>query len=390
MDPVYIVRFLRGTVSFCASGGFSERFLNLCNLRGIRLISPQKNGGCLCAAVGVSDYRRLRPIARAAGMVLRAQKKTGLPFLLQAHRKRLGLPAAALCFALLAWVLSGFIWSVDVEGGKTVSREQVLSVMAESGLCPGVWRKSLDTEALSLAGMHALTGKVSWLGINLSGSRAVVEGHDYIPPDEDETFKDPCNLVADFDGLLLSVQAENGKAVALPGSGVKEGDLLISGVTEDRFGTAHFYEARGRVTALHERSMIVSLPNAQSVRRYRAVKRRFCLRLFSVSIPLGFFPRGGDYDSFQSDSFCTLGGVALPLGITIHTRAYYGAEEAIDSFPILCDDLTAKAHETFGNTRLLSADYALEKDGKTRSLTQTSQCIDFMGKPQKIQAQTAP
>ncbi|MBR3552723.1 MAG: sporulation protein YqfD [Clostridia bacterium] len=388
MRSLFWLRFLRGGVRFSAAGGFCERFINLCHVRGIRVHDLHMQANALSGCVGCRDYRRLRLIARQSGMVLHAEEKIGLPFFLHRHEKRRMLPiAGGVCFVLL-WLLSGCIWSVDVAGGSAVPREAMLAVMAENGLRPGVWRKRVNSAALTQAAMNAFNGKLAWAAVNIDASRVVIETRDYIPPDADETYGDPCNLVADFDGLLLSIEVHSGKKANQEGNGVKQGDLLISGVTENRYGKQFFYEARGIVTAIHSDVVTLTRPLRHSTLPIQKTTRRFKLQCLHVALPPGRLKANDRSSLFQRDRQLCSGNVSLPLTLTETTRASYGSptptDEAVGA-ALLFDDFTALCHRRYGNTTLLSQTLRVVQTGDSLTVRQKARCIDFMGTPQKIQ-----
>ena len=212
-----------------------------------------------------------------------------------------------------------------------------------------------------------------------NGSRAFVEIHDYIDPGEDETFGDPANVVADFDGLLLSLQAHSGKPAARVGSGVCKGDLLISGVTVDRYGQAHFYEARGKATALHD-DVLELEGNAQSdFIGYEKVQTVPAVRLFHVTVPLGMFSLRRDFDVFTCKRQAELGGVPLPLWLIRQTRCYRTARKNEDALSLLLDDHTRASEEKYAATNVLDAALTIERKKETLRLTEESRCIDFIG-----------
>lgn len=376
---------LHGSVRFRASGGFPERFLNLCNVRGVQLFAPQMHEKTLYASVRRGDYRRLRGIAKRSGMTIRAEEKYGLPFFLRRNKARLALPIAAAALAVLAVFLSGFVWSIDSAGCEKVSREEVLAAMETLGLRPGVWRKSLDISALGQAGQHLLSGRVSWLGVQLNGTRAVVEVHDYIDRGEDLTFGAPANLVADFDGLLLSLQAHSGKPAARVGSGVCKGDLLISGVTEDRYGQAHFYEARGKATALHDDVLELEGSAQSDFSAYEKVQTVPAVRLFHVTVPLGMFSLRRDFDVFTCTKQAEFGGVPLPLWLIRQTRCYRTTRKNEDTLPLLLDDHTRAAETKYAATNVLDATLTVKREGGKLRIVEESRCIDFIGVKKELE-----
>ena len=382
MQTLFWLRFLRGTVRFSASGGFCERFINLCRVRGIRVWDLQVQDRRLSGCVYRRDYRRLRPIARTAGMVLHAEEKRGAVFFMRRNRKRAALPIAGGCFLLLLLLLSNCVWSIDAVGTEGISAETLLSVMEDAGLYVGVPRRKIDASALAQYAMNKLNGKLSWVAVNLDAGRAVIEARDYIAPKDDETFGDPCNVVADFDGLLLSLEVHSGARANREGNGVKKGDLLISGIIENRFGESFFYEARGVVTALHTDTVQLKRPLQCTVRPYRTHRRRVSLRCLRLLIPLGALRAKENSRRFSLERLLTLNGVPLPLSLIETTRAELGApvSAAPDvSSALLFDDFTAACYEKYRNTNVLESALTVRQAGKERTVRMKSRCIDFMG-----------
>ena len=93
---MFIIRFLRwllGWVEFEAEGGFPERLLNLAARGGIPLWDTGRRGVVLTARCFARKYKKLRPIARKAGVRLHVVRRHGVPFFLQRYRARAGLVA---------------------------------------------------------------------------------------------------------------------------------------------------------------------------------------------------------------------------------------------------------------------------------------------------------
>lgn len=88
---VGVVRWFRGYVGFTAKGRFPERLLNLAAVRGVNIADPRPVEGGVSGIMSVSDYRRVRPLARKARVRMRVTKRRGLPFAVRKYRGRLGL-----------------------------------------------------------------------------------------------------------------------------------------------------------------------------------------------------------------------------------------------------------------------------------------------------------
>ena len=386
MTFVSWIRYLRGSVRFSARGGFCERFINLCNVRGIQIRALKVHEDGLTGYVCRKDYRRLRPIARSAGMVLRATEKHGISFFLERHKKRRGLLLGALLFSLCLFLLSFHIWSIDAVGTQNVSKETLLQLAETYGLRSGVARRKIDAETLARQVQHDLGGKLSWLAVNIDGCRAFIEARDYIQPDKDETFGDPCNLVADFDGVLRAIEVHSGKKANTEGNGVHKGDLLISGVIENRIGESFFYEARGIVTAEHKDTVRRSTSLSQPLQTYRTLGEVRGIHCFGVPLQFGLVRKKTVQTVFTKTRQLVLNGIPLPVLTNTRTCAKLcdaNAEPSVRA-ALLFDDFTAACYQKYGNTAVLSKKVTVRCSGDQLHIRQDSSCLDFMGTKQPI------
>ena len=118
---MFIIRFLRwllGWVEFEAEGGFPERLLNLAARCGIPLWDTGRRGVVLTARCFARKYKKLRPIARKAGVRLHVVRRHGVPFFLHRYRARAGLVAGLATYVVLLQILSQQIWVMQVSGNR--------------------------------------------------------------------------------------------------------------------------------------------------------------------------------------------------------------------------------------------------------------------------------
>lgn len=382
-----LLRYIMGYVSFTASGGFSERFINLCAARKIAIREVKIGEDGLSAVTLPKNYKKLRTIAKNSGMKMKATGKHGLPFFLRNHKDRVGLLIGAVFFAVFMFVSSLFIWNIETVGAENVCDDEIIEAVKELGLKEGSLKRNIDTNELSRLAMINLSGKVSWLAVNVKGTRAVIEVRDYVEWREDSTYTEPGNIVADFDGLLLSVEVYNGQKVGKEGSGVDKGDLLISGIVENRDTSSQFLEARGKITALHNSKISLTQNKENEVKEYKSVSSVKKISIFGITVPLGFFEKSQEpYDEFENKKILTYGETKLPFAIIETTRAYY--EQLYENCDYISlsafDEYTSLFYEKYKNTLVLSSKITVS-NGKDEVLIESeSSCIDFMGVKQKI------
>ena len=125
--------YIGGTIEFTAQGGFSERFLNLCRVKGVKLYHLSEKDGVLYAAASLNSFRKMRRCASRSGMRVRITEKKGLPFLYARFAKRTGLfiGIAVACFLLFFSTRS--VWYIEIKGNTNISDERIMSVL-NSGL----------------------------------------------------------------------------------------------------------------------------------------------------------------------------------------------------------------------------------------------------------------
>ncbi|MBQ8697138.1 MAG: sporulation protein YqfD, partial [Clostridia bacterium] len=234
--------------------GFSERFINLCFNSGIHIWNISAENKEIKANIKPKDFKKLKDIRKKAGVRIKITEKRGLPFYLRRHRNRVGLLIAFAFFAVFMVVMNRFVWCIESTGSEKFSGEQILLVAEEMGLKYGTFVPFFDEREASRKIVNAFDGELLWASINIKGSKAVVEVRDFVKGIDENYNNEPCNIVSDSDGVVLSVEVSKGQSAIASGSAVSKGDLLISGVVDTKDMSASYCHAKGKVTALVKRN----------------------------------------------------------------------------------------------------------------------------------------
>ncbi len=224
-----LVSFLAGYVVVIVRGSSPERLINMASTRGIWLWNIKwVNQESIMASIRLSGLRPLRHIARETGCRFSIEHRLGLPFFISKMRRRKTMVAGALLFLALLYMLSSFVWFIDVTGNTTVKDSQILKVARQAGLSVGVLKWNLDTAGVEEAIQDNLS-KVSWSGVSVKGTRVIVEiVEKKIPPDG--VGHNPAHIVARKEGLLKEILVLKGHPAVEEGQTVSKGQVLISGV----------------------------------------------------------------------------------------------------------------------------------------------------------------
>ena len=315
MKLLFIIKMIRlvlGYVEFEARGGFCERFLNLCSVRGINLWEVRRIGDKLCASTGIAAYKAIRQPARRSGMRLRIVRKRGVVFFLRRNKVRVVLAALPVITLIFVTIMSGVLWEVTVQGNKTVPTQTVLTTLESMGIKPGTFKRSINISEVGEQ-ICVIHPEFSWASLNILGTGAVLQVREAEKKPQMHNPTEPANIIAAKDGKILRIEADVGLAQITEGSAVVKGDLIISGVTVNMGGTEVLRRATGRVLAETKTCIYGNAPlNAQVLTVVRQ-KQYYALKLFGIEIPLGFKGDGLDYG--QAEVMLQSGGSKLPLGI---------------------------------------------------------------------------
>ena len=301
MRFIDLIHNLDGYVTIQAEGFFLERFLNICSHRELEIWNVRRCGGQrLTADMSRNSFIRLRPICSRTKTSVKIQRRHGLPFFLHRYRKRrFALIGLFLTIALL-WYCSGHIMGITVFGNQRIPTDEVLTHLASAGVSLGKPAHNLDSSTIRNRLMRDLDD-LAWVGININGSRVYVEVVERLEKEPGVAMDQPCNLVALKDGIIDSVEARNGQTMVKPGSGVCQGDVLVSGIMDNAARGYRYVHAYGQVIAKtrYTASGEYSLKYDEALAT-GAEKNRYTLRFLNAKIPL-FLGKDAPYTEYSME-----------------------------------------------------------------------------------------
>ena len=317
MFLVRLLRYLKGYVRFTITGGFIERFLNLCSRGGVPLWDLEHTQEGMISSTTVKHYPGLRGYARRTGVRLRVKERHGFPFLLRRYRKRWGIFVGLLAFFIFLGAMSNFIWQIQVVGNETLTEEEIVAQLEELGVTIGANRHKIDTRWVE-RNMLLRLEELSWIGVNLTGSTAEIEVKERVmPPEKIDDEKQPTNVIAGESGQIKYMEVYDGKAVVSVGDTVVKGDIIVSGVLEDSKGKTTFKHARAKVMAQVPASLSVEVPLNQTIYEPSGkmpVERKLCL--FGLEVPLSLPAKTGEfYNRYESVKNFSVLGRKLPVSL---------------------------------------------------------------------------
>jgi len=143
-----IVSFFRGYLQVKIEGNALERFISQITNADIYLWDIKRIAkDHYRAKMYAEDFNRLRPLVKKRLCRVKILKKIGWHFLLVNMRKRLYLVIGLIIFISIIWVASSFLWFINIQGIDKINREEIVNILNENGVRPGVLKKSVDLEA---------------------------------------------------------------------------------------------------------------------------------------------------------------------------------------------------------------------------------------------------
>lgn len=288
---VRILRYFRGYLCISVCGRNVERFINICMRRNILLWDIKRvKTNTSQMKISIKGFRELREVARKSACSVRIIKKHGVGFTCFHHRQRKGILFGIAFFLLALLLMTSFVWKIEIEGNNFVSDEAIVSSLKKAGIYEGKWRYGLDLTALQNR-VLLNEPELSWVGITIMGSKVLVSVSEETKDPMMIERKVPCNLVASKDGMVETVIATDGVAVVQPGSIVKKGDLLISGIAESQRNGTRYLHAMGSVRAKTWNTYTKKVSShTEAVEKSGKTKSHYTLEILNFDI--NFFKKG--------------------------------------------------------------------------------------------------
>lgn len=236
------------------------RLLDEALSRGLRAAGIETEDACtLRLTLPERDLPGLEALCAARNAELQILSRSGGRELLRRARRNALLLALLAAAALLLSMSSLFLWDIEAVGTASVSRGELLRALEDCGVRPGAFWPSLDPERVRSEVLLRLP-QLGWMSLNLRSSRAVVLAEDRQPIPARLRERQPADLIAARDGLVVRCEIRAGRALVSPGQFVAAGETLVSGSLDSLCGETRLVRAEGSVLAETDRELTAVCP----------------------------------------------------------------------------------------------------------------------------------
>lgn len=388
------VGFFFGRVEFRADLSDGAKLLNLFREYGIIYRDFGEDGeGGVRFTVGTVGAAFVSSACRKGGIKVCRMGAAGLPHLIYKYRKRWGIAAGGALALALMLLSNDYLWDIRVDGNERVTYSYVVNALSESGFRVGARLDSLDidrTETLVLLG----SDEISWMSINMNGTVAEVQIREAtVPPETEE--KRHANIIAARDGQVEYFELFSGEPAVKEGSAVRKGELLVSGVRDEKLGGFTVGRAEGKVFAVTERVFNIEVPleyEKKSATESRTVGKYVIFFSKEIKIFKRNTPNSENCDTIDNASvFRFFGGARLPFGIRTEKEVTYETSierysdaEAMD---IAYYRLSRELESELSEAQILKKTVTSELTEDAYILNCTVRCIENIGQSVEFDAE---
>lgn len=204
------------------------------------------------------DYNEVVSAVKRCGGKIKVVGKNGWIFLISRLKRQISLVLGIIVFLVGLYILSTYVWAIEIETGNNLSPYQVRKELKSIGVTPGVKKSSINVYELEDKAQN-INSDILWIRARIEGSTLKIIIEEKVnPPEETEENNGDC--VAKKGGEIKRVFVSSGTSNISPGDFVNQGDVLIKGL-QGKEGEEYEVPAKGIVIAntFYEKEMEVQV-----------------------------------------------------------------------------------------------------------------------------------
>ena len=200
----------------------------------------------------------------------------------------------------IIYILSNFIYSIDVIHSVKSVRDLVNNELERNGITKYSWKKSYgELERIEDKILEDNKDKLEWIEITTNGTRYIVRVEER-KIKTDNSYFEYQSIVARKNCILYEVNASKGEKVRLPNQYVKKGDVVISGYITLPDNNKIASMAEGKVLGEVWYTIDVSYPYTYYEEKYTGKKKNvLVIHFYNKDIPILSF---NHFRSFKTKS----------------------------------------------------------------------------------------
>ena len=387
-----LLKYILGYVRITVEGYYIERFINICTTSKILIWNLKREKGVkLHLNIGINDFFKAVKVAKKLKCRIKITKKRGIPFLINKYKKRKIFFITLIIIVILIGVSTNFVWNINIEVEDNLELQNIEQDIKEAGLEVGMLKKNVDTQEI-INKIRLDRSDISWVGIELKGTNAIVKIVKATEAPEIIDEKDYSNIVAKKSGTITKIIAQNGTAQVKIGDEVEEGQILIQGTMEGKYTGTRYVHSLGEVEAIvkYSKTKRIYLKTVEKVTtgeketKYRIKINNFQINFYKTISKFNF------YDTIETEKkFKIFSNLYLPISIIKITnqelqevQKEYTVEEATE---IGTKELEQEIEQEIGDGKnILGKNAEVTKTEEYIEVSVTYEVIENIGMQEKI------
>jgi len=280
--------YLRGYVIVEVSGFSMERFISLAVHNNIYLWDLKEQDHKLYFKTNIKDFKSLKPYAKKARCRFKIKQKRGLPFVAYKYKRRKMLMVGSLIFIVMIWLLSSFVWLVEVEGNARINSFDIITSLEKKGYGTGKLKAKLDLREAEAYLINQYPD-IIWAGIKCEGTRLLVQIAETVPKPKMQSDEGACNIIAKRDALITYIATYKGMPLVKKGDIVRQGDVLVSGQMPIGLDDPNIYvtTAKAIIKGKTAYSIKGHTSTLETEKNYTDnISKKYSFKIFNQKIPL--------------------------------------------------------------------------------------------------------
>lgn len=244
---------MRATVRIDVKGNAKERYLNMCRARHFPVwdVTSDKKNDVITMCMNREDFLESKSAIRKTGVKVSVKEKSGLPFLLKKINKRRVFVAGALLGVLFLFMMMRSIWAFQFEGTKRITDEQIVDYLESRGITIGTPIRKLNYEELE-QGLREQFPEITWASVSQRGTTLIIQIREREYTESLQRYDDRTDIVADVDGVIVSMIVKEGVPYVQKGDVISAGDILVGGAVpiydeNSEISGYHYYHAQADI-----------------------------------------------------------------------------------------------------------------------------------------------
>lgn len=319
------LRYLFGYLTIKINGQNAERILNNATKNGIEIWNLKFKNQSIYGNISIKNFYLLRKIKKGIKCKISIEKKHGIIFKLKKHQNRYGLIVGLFAFVAILYLLTNYIWIINVEGNKNLSINEIINSCKKIGIYQGIRKDKIESK-YDAQRLQLTQDGIAWCSMNVEGCVLTVNLSETTVSDKEKR-QNPSNLKALIEGKIKKINITSGNTLVKVGDTVAKGDLLVSGVVENMLSSL-FIHSEGEIIAETKRVFSAKSEFTKEI-TYETddVISRKTIEFFGVKIPtyLGNIKKPHTY-SLETNNL-TLYKKRIPIKIISEKYVYTKKEK---------------------------------------------------------------